>query len=297
MNTIVRKESRINVFGVDCLAHNVIVDDQSNIIRNQKISAVRYFDDFRITLNLRFDDQCGNGHETFAITGDIQQKTARGWRDDRCGCIHDDIARRFPEFAHLIKWHLVSTDGPLHYVSNTVYHASNRDHNGLLAGEPNMNPVHLKYGVKFDNVPIVHPLKKSFFEFIKARIGTGDFQAVSIAYEKSDYDFAPKWTLAGYGEKWHDCPFDSKDQAFNFAEALNTCKAEFIAVPGLFGKGKARDFDAARSCAVWPDATDAELSLEKAELTKLLEKRLPQLLVEFKADMAAAGFIYPKREG
>lgn len=303
MNKIIRQESRINVFGVDCLAHNVIIDDQSNIIRNQKIVTSRTYseggDDFRITVKLRFDDECGNGHESFAITGDIQQKIGNRWRDDRCGTIHEDIAKHFPEFAHLIKWHLVDIDGPLHYVANTVYHASNRDHNGLLAGEPNMNPAHLKYGIKFENVPIVHTLKKSFFEFIKARIGTGDFQAAPIGYEKtktSDYDFAPKWTLAGYGEKWHECPFDSKDAAFNFAEALNTCKAEFVVVPGVFGKGKARDFDAARSCAVWPDATDAELSLEKPELTKLLLARLPALMSEFKADMLGVGFVYPKRE-
>ena len=28
-----------------------------------------------------------------------------------------------PELAPYIKWHLVSSDGPLHYIANTVYHA------------------------------------------------------------------------------------------------------------------------------------------------------------------------------
>lgn len=65
---------------------------------------------------MRYDDNCGNGHNTFSITV-----------DSKCGhyggCMHDAIRKVFPELAHLIKWHLMSTDGPLHYVSNTLYHA------------------------------------------------------------------------------------------------------------------------------------------------------------------------------
>jgi hypothetical protein len=57
-----------------------------------------------------------------------------------------------------------------------------------------------------------------------------------------------------------------------------------------------RDFDVARSCAIWPDATDAQLSLDKPELTKLLTARLPKLLKEFKSDMLELGFVYPESE-
>jgi hypothetical protein len=59
------------------------------------------------------------------------------WEDSRparraflqCGrrhgaqCLHDEIAKAFPELAKYIKWHLCSTDGPMHYVANTVFHA------------------------------------------------------------------------------------------------------------------------------------------------------------------------------
>ena len=65
---------------------------------------------------LRFDDRCGNGHNTFSITVDAQHFG---------GCMHAEIAEVFPEYAHLIKWHLVSTDGPLHYIANTLFHARN----------------------------------------------------------------------------------------------------------------------------------------------------------------------------
>ena len=76
---------------------------------------------YRIIANVRHDDDCGNGHNTFAITGDIDRKQGSRWEEDSGGCIHDKIARHFPEVAHLIRWHLSSTNGPMHYVANTVY--------------------------------------------------------------------------------------------------------------------------------------------------------------------------------
>ena len=50
-------------------------------------------------------------------------------------------------------------------------------------------------------------------------------------------------------------------------------------------EGKERDFDAARHCAIWPEATDEQLSLPKETLTILLQSRLPALMAEFQADM------------
>jgi hypothetical protein len=74
-----------------------------------------------LQVHVRFDDNCRNGHNTFAITADFRHP---GHRDIAAGgCMHDDITKVFPELAHLIQWHLVSTDGPMHYIANTVYHA------------------------------------------------------------------------------------------------------------------------------------------------------------------------------
>lgn len=90
--------------------------------------------DCKMTVQLRFDDECGNGHNTFSITADI--RGGRGLQKiDMGGCLHGEISKHFPEFAHLIRWHLVSTDGPMHYLANTTYLASDRDHWGLRAGE------------------------------------------------------------------------------------------------------------------------------------------------------------------
>lgn len=74
----------------------------------------------RLRVEIRFDDECKNGHNTFAITGSIGSPTQR---DIAGGCLHEVIAQVFPELAHLIQWHLCATDGPMHYVANTLYHA------------------------------------------------------------------------------------------------------------------------------------------------------------------------------
>lgn len=82
----------------------------------------RYGASAMITATVRFDDRCGNGHNTLSITADVTTPESRTQRDIVAGgCLHDDIAAVFPELAPLVKWHLCSTDGPLHYVENTMY--------------------------------------------------------------------------------------------------------------------------------------------------------------------------------
>lgn len=80
---------------------------------------------YRIRAEIRYDDQCGNGHNSFAITGTVDrwERDVIGprWRDDMGGCIHDEIEAHFPEYRHLIKWHLTSSDGPMHYIPNVLY--------------------------------------------------------------------------------------------------------------------------------------------------------------------------------
>lgn len=95
----------------------------------------RLDDDTVITAKVRHDDECGNGHNTFAITATLYGKDrvpyeetikfdGRTWWTHGGGCCHEEVAKAFPELAPLIKWHLTSTDGPMHYVANTVYHAT-----------------------------------------------------------------------------------------------------------------------------------------------------------------------------
>ena len=67
---------------------------------------------------------------------------------------------------------------------------------------------------------------------------------------------------------------------------------EFVNIPTEFSKGKTREFDSARYHAIWPEATDEQLSLPKEELEVLLKARLPKLMKDFKAAMEELGFTY-----
>ena len=73
-------------------------------------------------MTIRHDDSCGNGHNTFAITCEVY----KGRRWESGGCQHDLIRKVFPEYGDFIKYHLVSTDGPMYYIENTKYHAKQR---------------------------------------------------------------------------------------------------------------------------------------------------------------------------
>lgn len=239
-NKIVRSEAQVTVFGVQARAHNVQSTGTGRIV-NQVISVFGrpikgYGANASISVKLRFDDICRNGRETFYITAEVRRP---GGRDaEACGCLHEEIARVFPELEPLIKWQLTSTDGPMQYVDNTCYHAGDRDHNGLREGErkPILGP---------DKVPT----------------------------------WVPKITPEKY-VKGHEQP------APVLVEYELWCRE---------GEGKERDLNAARSCAVWPEATDEELCQERPHLEAALKARLPALLAEFKQAMLDVGFIYPEK--
>ena len=137
-NKIVRSEAQVTVFGVQARAHNVVQNTDTGRILNQEIAVFGrpikgYGTNASISVKLRFDDSCRNGHESFAITAEVRRLGQRGI--EAGGCLHDDIAKVFPELAPLIKWHLTSTDGPMHYVANNCYNAGDCDCWGLRKGE------------------------------------------------------------------------------------------------------------------------------------------------------------------
>lgn len=242
-------------------------------------------------VNIRFDDQCANGHQSFAITADVYTVASRRQEDIAAGgCLHDEIEKVFPELAPLIKWHLMNTDGPMHYVANTMYHASDKA-NGYSKGEP----CAWEQRIRFADSPVAHPITDKLASFIKGRIASlGDFQVIAIAAENKPggYQFKPKFTFVGYGTRWHECAFDDEHTAQEWAQALNTRHITFERVPTQYSEGKARNLDAARSCGVWPDATDEELCAEPDVLKAALLARLPALIAAFRADMDAIGMLW-----
>jgi len=76
-----------------------------------------------ITMNIRYDDECKNGHRSFAMTGEIAKDT-RLHDPHTYGCIHDELEKHFPDYAKFIKWHLTNEEGPMYYIENTTYLAS-----------------------------------------------------------------------------------------------------------------------------------------------------------------------------
>lgn len=76
----------------------------------------------------------GNAWPHFSITGEIYQPYTGGsmygsivvnnkrYGEDSFGCLHDDIAKYFPNLAPLIKFHLWDQSGiPMHYFANGLY--------------------------------------------------------------------------------------------------------------------------------------------------------------------------------
>lgn len=113
--------------------------EKSILTRNQKKTLTKRYTEngipYIIEVDIRYDDQCGNGHNSFSITGTVYEKRKAESCLETCGCIHEEIAKHFPELERYIKWHLCSSDGPMHYIANTLYHASDKDCWGMRKGE------------------------------------------------------------------------------------------------------------------------------------------------------------------
>ncbi len=207
-----------------------------------------------IIATVRYDDECGNGHNSFAITADIygpdphpcertiKSKDGKTLWEFMGGCCHDEIVKHFPQLRELVKWHLVSSDGPMHYIGNTVYLAGNRDCNGLLKGE---------------------------FR-----------QHHSRGNQNAGVAGVPNWQL-----KVPDR--EARDIYANEKPAPIVCEWEPC---GRTGEGKERELDAARHCAVWPDATDEELTAPG--LKERLTARLPALMADFQRAVESLGFTF-----
>lgn len=244
-------------------------------------------------VSMRFDDECKNGHDTFAITAHVTVPGERDWV--ACGCLHTEIAQVFPELTHLIKWHLVSTDSPMHYVANTIYHASNRDHRGLLKGERSTNPRTEEYYIRFGNSPIRHKVSNRLRKFILETLeNDGEFilDAVPHGPDPHNYTFDDKYQFAGMDCKWHECPFDTMEECREWIDAITGCELHWSSLNSVVGEGKERDFNAARSCGVWPDATDEQLMAEPEVLKAALLERLPELQRQFREAMESIGFVW-----
>lgn len=229
----------------------------SVLTKSQKKKMFFHGADESMIVTIRYDDECGNGHNTFSITAEIYGderipgetsitvpgKKTRRWMQS-CGCLHDEIIKKFPELAKYIKFHLCSTDGPMHYVANTIYHASDKDCWGLRKGE-------------------------------KRQIKRGGIE--------------PAWILSTMVDGEVRCAEVDGVEKYAHGHEQPPAVAEnlFYAPWYQIGKGKEPDIEAARHCAIWPDATPEQLTDKDA-----LTARLPELMAEFQAAVIELGFTY-----
>jgi len=216
-----------------------------------------YGEDAALTVELRFDDEHGNGHNTFAIMGEVRRPRRRD--AESIGTMPEEIRSVFPELAHLLRWHMTASDGPVHYVANTLYLAGDRDAWGMRKGEE--RPVASRDGKARWELVAVNSLGVALSPTPTGLAYTGA-ETVPLSILQS------RWS----GDNPPVVP------RLEWRQAMRA------------GEGKARELDKARNAAVWPDATDEELCAEPAELRRVLEARLPALLAAFRADMESIGF-------
>lgn len=214
-----------------------------------------------VVVTLRWDYRCGNGHNTFGVSGEIfecnylkgepyiiHDNGMKLWLHS-CGQIAG-IETYFPDLADALPFHLFDERGPLHYIPNTLYRAGDKDCWGLRKGELE------QFRSKTSGLPLWTYVPHAKMEDGNWKRGyLGDL--VASATQPPDYESE---LLKIVWEPW-----------------------------GRLGEGKEREFEYARKSACWPEATDEELSLDSNVLRILLEERLPALMERFHAMLKKYG--------
>lgn len=264
----------------------------------------------KLIVTVRWDDSCGNGHNSLSVTGTVYDDRRRS--DDkwaREGCIHDDILaavcrKLIPhEVGDLIPFHLSSSDSPMHYLANVRYHASEKDCWGKRKGEACGWDDFAVVG----NSPVKHKLGSELKKCIKKLLAMGPEQeafVVDVAHKSKPgeaYKFAPKWTILIGDEappEWYQCPFDLYDEAKQWMDACLEGMVKLERIATEWSEGKERDLKAARSCACgdWPEdhplyLSDAQLC-DDENLEATLNARLPLVLAEMRKRIEAVGLVW-----
>lgn len=73
-----------------------------------------------ITAEYGFSD-LNQGRGPFGVTASMWNVRDTRSEGHSFGCLHDQVARAFPELRPLIPWHGMMTDGPMHYGANAAY--------------------------------------------------------------------------------------------------------------------------------------------------------------------------------
>lgn len=148
----------IQIYGQKGMLPSPVMLPKSQLVKRQRrLLEPRRLKGEIVVPEVRWDDECGDGHNSFSVAAMVYGKDrimgettiqfdGKTYWCCGGGCCHDTIEKSHPEIAHLIKWHLVSSDGPMHYIPNTLYHA--------LENGPNMA------WIEFEDLELPVPIKK-----------------------------------------------------------------------------------------------------------------------------------------
>ena len=258
----------------------------------------------KLIVTLRYDDSCGNGHNTFSITGEIYDEDHTYLAG---GCIHEEIAKWLPHLKKYLKWHLTSSDGPMHYYANSLYFASDKDPFGNRKGAP----IGWQNFVCFEcaeDREVCLPISSSTSKFLDKAAYSETYpltfavtsaEQASVSYkEKPDTPPSTYYTIESIDR--HGRVVDRELNQFglydyteqdlpklnNLVDLLNTYPYTFKKEANRWSEGKEPELENARAAAVWPEANLEDFTVEN------LAARLPALMEEFKRDMEELGFDY-----
>lgn len=241
---------------------------------------------YTLKANWGFD----SSRHALSITIEIEKPSAYSdhWisvGQTRC---RDVMQRLWPEHVRALDFHLCSLTGPLHYIDNTVYLAGTRDCFGWEPGEQRREKEtkkllwvadadHLFHVVACDTQPA--PLELHYEPLLVEKEMTwGPNKGIPVGEPQRDANGLHLWRIPG--------------ACLSLVRSLTRPEPLVLPLKPYLGEGKPSDFEGARKSAIWPEATDDELSVPEAELEAALKARLPKLLWELKAIVESFGMTY-----
>jgi hypothetical protein len=202
---------------------------------------------FKIVATVRYDDQCHNGHNSFSITGSQ-------WR----------TVSRYYNYRYRAQW-IEDTCGCIHEL--------------IAEHFPELEPF-LKWHGMTEKGPVHYIANTLYLAGDRDHWGLRKGETRQIRNGKTGLQC---WQLVAKDEQGNLIP-TYKLPRYEDGEAPPTSRFTLEWQPWLkIGEGKPRELDLARKSAIWPEATDDELTAP--DLKTRLELRLPALIADFEKDL------------
>lgn len=173
------------------------------------------------------------------------------------------------------KWEALGNQEPYFSITGDItqkgkWQAGGCLHEEIAANIPTLAPF-IKWHLCSLSGPMHYPANAVYLA------GDKDCWGYAAGEQKvSSRDVLPMWTATAETPRGLPSGVTAAEQPATYAPSM--------------GEGKERQLDAARSSAVWEDATDEELSVPAEQLKQALMERLPALQAEFKDALIELGF-------